>query len=274
MASEKQANTSEKQANNERITSEYKRIQANNTERTLKITKKGADKMKIAEHIEMFELKTDNGVVYPTLLHDGNQLILVDTGFPGQMEQFKTAFAEAGFEPGRLTGIVITHQDIDHIGCAAELSGLAPNAEIMAHTEEAPYIDGSKTPVKLAALERNYENLDEPMKAVCDSMKRGFAKCRVKIGRLLNDGDVLPYCGGIEVIHSPGHTPGHICLFVRDGGALIAGDALNITDGRLTGANPAHTLDIELARLSEARLKSYPCKQIVCYHGGSISPRR
>jgi glyoxylase-like metal-dependent hydrolase (beta-lactamase superfamily II) len=226
--------------------------------------------MKIAEHIEMLKLETSNGVIYPTLLHDENHLILVDTGFPGQTEQFKTAFAEAGFEPDRLTGIVITHQDIDHIGCAAELIRLAPNAEIMAHPEEAPYIDGSKTPVKLAALESRYDELDESMKAVCDSMRRGFAKCRVEIGRLLNDGDVLPCCGGIEVIHSPGHTPGHICLFVRDAGVMIAGDALNITDGRLTGANPAYTLDAEPARQSETRLRSYPCKQIICYHGGAV----
>jgi glyoxylase-like metal-dependent hydrolase (beta-lactamase superfamily II) len=234
------------------------------------ITEKGGNKMKITEHIEMLKTETGNGVIYPTLLHDENCLILMDAGFPGQTDRFKAAFAEAGFEPERLTGMIITHQDIDHIGCAAELSRLAPNAEIMAHTEEAPYIDGSKTPVKLAALESRYDELDEPMKAVCDNMRRGFAMCRVKIDRPLNDGDILPCCGGIEIIHSPGHTPGHICLFVRDAGVLIAGDALNVTDGQLTGANPVHTLDAETARQSEARLRKYPCKQIICYHGGLL----
>ncbi|MDR1308782.1 MAG: MBL fold metallo-hydrolase [Deltaproteobacteria bacterium] len=226
--------------------------------------------MKISDHVETLRLKTSKGVIYPTLLLDGNHLILVDAGFPGQTGQFKTAFAEAGLALEQLTGIVITHQDIDHIGCAAELSGLAPNASIMAHTAEVPYIDGSKTPVKLAALESRYDELDGTMKALCDDMRRGFAKCHVKIGRPLNDGDVLPYCGGIEIIHSPGHTPGHICLFIRDAGTLIAGDALNIADGQLTGANPVHTLDCELALQSEVRLRSYPCKQIICYHGGVL----
>jgi glyoxylase-like metal-dependent hydrolase (beta-lactamase superfamily II) len=237
---------------------------------TTQVTEKGANKMKITDHIEMLKLETSNGVIYPTLLHDENHLILVDTGFPGQTEQLKAAFAEAGFELERLTGIVATHQDIDHIGCAAELSGLAPNVEIMAHTEDAPYIDGSKPPVKLAALERNYDNLDEPMKAVCDNMKRGFGKCRVKIDRLLNDGDILPCCGGTEIIHSPGHTPGHICLFVGEARVLIAGDALNIKDEQLTGANPVHTLDAELARQSEIRLRGYPCNRVICYHGGVL----
>jgi glyoxylase-like metal-dependent hydrolase (beta-lactamase superfamily II) len=218
----------------------------------------------------MLKLETSNGVIYPTLLCDESHLILVDTGFPRQTEQFKMAFAEAGFVLEQLTDIVNTHQDIDHIGCAGELIRLAPNAEIMAHTEEVPYIYGSKTAVKLATLERNYDHLDESMKAVCDIMRRGFAKLRVNINCLLNDGDILRCCGGIEIIHSPGHTPGHICLFVRDAGILIAGDALNIRDGRLTGANPVHTLDAELARQSEARLRSYPRKQIICYHGGAL----
>jgi glyoxylase-like metal-dependent hydrolase (beta-lactamase superfamily II) len=226
--------------------------------------------MKITEYIEMLELPASSGVIYPTLLHDGDRLILVDAGFPGQTAQFKAALTEAGFAPERLTGIIITHQDLDHIGCAAELAELAPAPEIMAHTEEAPYIDGSKTPVKLAALEKNYDHLDEPAKAVCDNMKRDYAQCRVSISHPLHDGDMLPYCGGIEVIHTPGHTPGHICLFVRGSGVLIAGDALNIADGKLIGANPVYTQDMALAQRSEARLKSYPLRQVICYHGGLL----
>ncbi|MDR1320359.1 MAG: MBL fold metallo-hydrolase [Gracilibacteraceae bacterium] len=227
--------------------------------------------MKITDHIEMLKLKTDGGAIYPVLLHDGSHLILTDTGFPGQTEQLKKAITETGFVPERLTAIIITHQDIDHIGCAAELAKIAPDAEIMAHVEEAPYIDGSRTPVKLAALEDRRGELDEPMKEVLGNMRRGFASSRVKVDRQLRDGDVLPWCGGIEIIHAPGHTPGHICLFVQGDGALIAGDALNINGGRLTGANPVHTLDAELARRSEARLRSYPCKHVLCYHGGALN---
>jgi glyoxylase-like metal-dependent hydrolase (beta-lactamase superfamily II) len=84
------------------------------------------------------------------------------------------------------------------------------------------------------------------------------------------DGDLLPICGGIEVIHSPGHTPGHIGLFLKKSGLLVGGDALNVGDGKLVGANPAHSLDMELAGASFEKLKGYGAKGVVAYHGGVL----
>jgi len=75
-------------------------------------------------------------------------------------------------------------------------------------------------------------------------------------------------CGGITIIHSPGHTYGHICLLITTEKILIAGDALNIEEGRLIGANPMHTFDVETAKKSVQKLGNFDINKIVCYHSG------
>ena len=72
------------------------------------------------------------------------------------------------------------------------------------------------------------------------------------------------------MIHTPGHTPGHICLFLRESGVLIGGDALNIQNGELTGPNPQHTYDMELGLKSAEKVKRFPFKALVTYHGGYL----
>ena len=42
----------------------------------------------------------------------------------------------------------------------------------------------------------------------------------------MNDGDELPVAGGIKILHTPGHTPGSICIFLRQKGAVMTGDLL------------------------------------------------
>ena len=55
-------------------------------------------------------------VIHPTLLWDEENVILVDTGFPGQLTEFRAAIEGLGLNADRLSKIIITHQDRDHIG--------------------------------------------------------------------------------------------------------------------------------------------------------------
>jgi len=224
--------------------------------------------MQIAEHAAMLELARPNGAIYPTLAWDEHSLVLIDAGFPGQTEALISAIAAEGFRAEDITHIILTHQDIDHVGCLPDLLRLAPAARVIAHLEEAPYIDGSKTPIKLAMLLENYDRLPEQMKQFCDQLQAGFANRRAAIQQTVMDGEVLPMAGGIEVVHPPGHTPGHIALFLRQGRVMIAGDAANLADGQLTGPNPQHTYDMAQGLQSFEKLKAYDSQGAVAYHGG------
>src|SRR5207248_5736157 len=70
---------------------------------------------------------------------------LVDAGLPGQQGAIATALAEAGVGVQDLARIVLTHQDVDHVGSLHELVR-ASGARVLAHEVEAPFIDGSERP--------------------------------------------------------------------------------------------------------------------------------
>lgn len=226
--------------------------------------------MKAACNVEILEIHGMGSVIYLTLTWDSDNLVLIDAGFPGQTDSILQAIAAAGFSAEQLTHIIITHQDMDHIGCVMDLLKFAPSAQVMAHIDEAPYIDGRKTPIKLAAKLDSYDSLPEDQKEWFDMIKEGYANRKIKISKTLSDGEVLPVCDGIEVIHTPGHTPGHICLFLKESGVLVSGDAVNISDGKPSGPNPQHTFDMELGLRSMEKAMKYPVKAMVAYHCGYL----
>jgi glyoxylase-like metal-dependent hydrolase (beta-lactamase superfamily II) len=230
--------------------------------------------MRITDHAEMLDIKGEHGIVHLTLLWDEKNLVLVDTGFPGQFELILAAIERTGHKPENLTHIIITHQDVDHIGCLKEFKTKWPHIQALAHEEEAPYIDGRKTPVKLAILEANIDKLPEERKQYAKSLKKDFANhhnLQINIDKTITDGEKLDLCGGIEVIFTPGHTPGHICLFVKDGSLLISGDSMNIAEGKPVGPRLEICYDMEQAKKSCLKMADYPVESLVVYHSGLLT---
>jgi glyoxylase-like metal-dependent hydrolase (beta-lactamase superfamily II) len=99
-------------------------------------------------------------------------------------------------------------------------------------------------------------------------MKTGFAAGYKEVDEVLKDGDVLPYLGGIEVIYTPGHTIGHMCLYLRESKTLIAGDLLFYREGKLSKADSSINHDQDLVLKSLKKLTQYDIENIICYHGG------
>ena len=198
--------------------------------------------MEISRHTHMLEINGHNVCLYPVLTWDDDHIILIDAGFPGQTDVFVRAIEDAGQRVEALTDIILTHQDADHIGCVHDLLKLAPNARVIAHTEEAPYIDGTLPPIK------------------------GFHSQNIRVDQTVTDGEILPMCGGIEVVHTPGHTPGHICLLLHEGNVIVCGDALNISNGKIIGPNPQYTQDMATGLLSLEKIKSFHPAAVVSYH--------
>ncbi len=229
--------------------------------------------MKIANGLEMLELSAvvigRQDFIYPCLFYDEKELILVDTGFPGLLKEFKDAIATSGHSLGQLTKIILTHHDIDHVGCLKGiLQEITQKPVVLAHPDEKPYIEGSKMPVKLAGLEANLDNLPEQMKSLYNSMKSFYDNNRIQVDELLSDGQELPYCGGIVVIAAPGHTPGHTCLYHKPSKTLIAGDALSIEEGSLIASPARINYNQEQAKESLKKFTQYDIERVICYHGG------
>ena len=233
--------------------------------------------MKIAENAAMLNLTASvpgrEMTLYMTLAWDDNNLVLIDGGIPEQAQAIAQLIADAGFDVKNLTHIIITHQDMDHIGSIPNLLQMAPNAKLLAHCDEAPFMDGRKTPVRLAELLEKYETFPPEVQAQIDDYKKEVesGRFRLKIDQELTDKEVLPICGGIEVVHTPGHMPGHIALFLQTSRIMVCGDAANIKDGQIAGPNPVHTADMETGMQSVEKIKGYPMAGMVAYHGGYLA---
>lgn len=212
-------------------------------------------------------LAGQTSVMHPVLLADGEGVALVDTGMPGQYDQLCALIEEAVGSLQRLRRIVLTHQDIDHIGNAARLREVS-GATILAHGADVPYIQGEK-PLLKANPERLRAMLAAAPPEVRSRMEAVFAHPpTVQVDTVLEDGQILPLAGGTTVVATPGHTPGHVSLYLSGPRLLIAGDALTALDGELRGPNPGNTPDMEAAAASVRRLTSLPVDAVLAYHGG------
>jgi glyoxylase-like metal-dependent hydrolase (beta-lactamase superfamily II) len=224
--------------------------------------------MRIAKNVEMLEM-TVPGKHYPVLLWDERDVVLLDTGYPGQFEQLSSEIGRCGFKPEQITKVILTHQDIDHIGNAKILRGLG--AEIMAHKEEAPYIQGDKKFTKVADMEANIEKLPPERLSFYNTLKASLPDLYLHVDTMLSDGQKIQACGGMEVVYTPGHTPGHITLLLCDSKIIVCGDAANIKDGKLSGSNFAFTHDAAAAERSVIKILSLDVSGYVCYHGGYLA---
>lgn len=229
--------------------------------------------MKIADGVEMLEVTASamgaQRMIYPALLWDADGAVLVDTGYPGQFPNVREAIERAGIALERIQRVIVTHHDIDHIGGLPSVrSEISHLVKVMAHSEEKAFIQGSKTPLKLAQLEANLHELPEERKAVYEILKLGFQNSFVQVDETLTDGQVLPYCGGIEVIHTPGHTLGHISLYLPGSKTLIAGDALAVENGALRATAATINYDATLYRTSLVKLAQLDVETVIAYHGG------
>ena len=69
---------------------------------------------------EMLQLEFQEFVIHPILLWD-DEMAVIDTGFPGQIEDIQVEMEKVGVSFDKLKVVILTHQDIDHIGSLPEL---------------------------------------------------------------------------------------------------------------------------------------------------------
>ncbi len=226
--------------------------------------------MNITEQIDVLELKLEAGgnefVLHPFVIYDEGQAIVFDTGFPGSYDALVALLNPA--YPVR--SVVLTHQDIDHIGTLPQFMANEPQLAVYAHEDDRAVIDG-KAPLIKASPER----LDMLLSSVSEAEAAAFrsvfsADTPDNVNHVLHDGDVLPFAGGLQVVHTPGHTPGHISLYHPGSKTLFTGDAMAIADGKLLGPVPQFTPNYEQAISSLNKFRELDVDTVVCYHGGVL----
>lgn len=177
------------------------------------------------------------------------RLTLIDAGLPGSRFRLARYLARHGRSLDELERIVCTHGHPDHAGGVRELT--LDGVEVLMHSAD------------LAGVRRR-------LLAAVQPPTRGSLLALVTPPPLratpLEDGDVLPVLGGLEVVHTPGHTPGSICLFAARDRLLFVGDVLEAKRGKVSFASPIFSDDIAAARASVQRLAELDVGTIVFGH--------
>lgn len=211
--------------------------------------------------------------VYPTLLWDGDAVVLVDCGFIGALSLLEGELMRHGLTVEQVTGLVLTHHDHDHMGSAAALKRRNSRIRIYASPWEAPYISAREKPLRLQQAEALQKTLPPDQQAFgeafCEMLRRVEP---VEVDCLLEDGERLSWCGGCRVLYTPGHTPGHISLYLEQVDSVITGDAFALENGTPVLANPQFALEPVQAEVSMEKLLSMGAKAYYCSHGGIYHP--
>ena len=182
-----------------------------------------------------------------TVVTAGEQAAMVDAGARGSLGAIAGGLSALGWSLERVALIAVTHYHPDHGGGLARLAQ-ATSAKVAVHRNEAEIVSGRK--------------------ATPSPFRNGFVSgvTRPFVARLyggpvgvdcqLEDGDRLPFAEEMRVIHTPGHTPGSICLYLPSKKVLIVGDALQHRFRRLQPPAEQVTQNSELAMESLEKLVS------------------
>ncbi|MGQ5264567.1 MBL fold metallo-hydrolase [Micromonospora sp. ZYX-F-536] len=146
---------------------------------------------------------------------DDGSVTLVDCGLAKAPARIVRGLAAIGRVPADVTRIVLTHAHPDHAGGAAELAGRC-GAPVAAHAADVPYAEAGRVP----------PNDPEVTGGRFFARVAGGRFPAVEVAQPLADGDLIDVGGGLRVVHTPGHSPGHVSLLHEPTRLLITGDAL------------------------------------------------
>ena len=222
-------------------------------------------------NLYMLDIKGPETGVYNVILIDNDgELILADAGLPGLYECLEEEIKACGFDILKVDKIIFTHQDLDHVGVANKIKELNPKVELISHKAEGEYIDWSSEPIKLTQRKAEYEKMSEEEKAEFDNFYKRWESAKVSVDTVVSDNAVIGKNDNLLLVHVPGHTPGHVCIYVKSEKALITGDALRAENGKLIGPSPIYTYNMDEAYESLKKLHDLDIERIFCYHGGIV----
>lgn len=195
------------------------------------------------------------------LIVEEHQLSLVDAGTSAAPRQVERVLARRGRSMQDIKHILITHSDGDHIGGLAELRA-ATGAAVYAGAIEAEAIargEASRSPAVPAIMQPLFQLVQRLMPVVASEATV-----------IVHAGETLPILGGLQVLATPGHTPGHISYYAPEHGVLFAGDSMMASAKGLAFRDGPVTWNYALGRDSVRLQAALAPRMVCCGHGPVI----
>ena len=183
------------------------------------------------------------------LIHAGTKLILVDAGNGGlgssTMGKVIGNLRAAGYEPGQVDEVYITHMHGDHVGgLLAGTERAFPNATVYAHKREADYwLSDANWSVAPAAAQRTFQAAKATLTPYINAGKFRLFEGNISLSP------------GIRAEALFGHTPGHVAFLVESKGTAMVlwGDIVHVAGVQFTDPNVTIAYDSDEPAAAEAR---------------------
>jgi glyoxylase-like metal-dependent hydrolase (beta-lactamase superfamily II) len=205
---------------------------------------------------------TKGGRVRAFLVDAGGELFLVDTLFEDDARGVLDAIRRLGRKPSDLKRIALTHAHRSHLGGLAALKR-ETGATVLGHEWEADVVSGDR-PAQSVGLKPTPPLRTYPFQVGIFLNRPRHRPCPVD--EALGEEDAV---GPLQVLHVPGHSPGHLAFFWPERRVLVAGDAI-ATWPRFEAGWPAFTLNPEQHRESIRRLAALEAELVGVGHGDPI----
>ncbi len=222
-------------------------------------------------HPGLFRIDTPLGERIASLyvLRGSDGALLFDTGLRGTIpDHLLPALAELGIRPDEIATVVISHCDVDHFGGISDVRTSLPAARVVVHARDRAAVEDIDT--FLAERGNGFAveyGLAESPEGIAWMREVGGAG---PVDGTVDDGDLFEL-GGItaKVLHLPGHTHGHLGLWVPEASAHLVGDAVladsvDLVDG--TPAFPPTYRYVADYRRTTDRLRAQPARALLTAH--------
>lgn len=194
------------------------------------------------------------------LRDDDGQVTLVDMGLKQSGKKVMAALASIGSGPSDVTRLLLTHAHPDHAGGAAYVAR-ETGQDFGIHEADADFVRRGVSPPRDQSF---------LLGRLLGRAKNGFPP--VSVGETFTDGQVIPFAGGIQVVHTPGHSPGHASYLLQDSGVLITGDAIFNVRG-LRWPIKSFCTDFRMTKQTAVRLAELEYETAAFTHGPHLSDR-
>lgn len=218
------------------------------------------------------KIDEQNIVLFPVLIQNENRNYLVDCGYEETFAELSNELELLGIRIKDLTGVIITHDDHDHLAGLKVLKKYNPDLKIFCGEYEKHSISGFVKSERLIQAEKSLSVIPEERKSWALEFIRKLKNIqRFNVDVTFTDNEIFEK--ELTIVNTPGHTKGHISLYHTKERTLIAGDAIVIENNELNIANPNFTLDLESAIKSVEKIKNLKPLKIICYHGGVLESK-
>ncbi len=215
--------------------------------------------MKIIDHVFVIPGVMANS--YLVVEPDG--LTIIDTGMPYSEKRTREYISRLGRSIQEVKRILITHADLDHYGCLAALQAASGARTYASKVEaEAMAVGQSSRPVN--------RSVGRFQRFMIYLMGKFLIAKPVRVEELLAEGQILPVLGGLQVVETPGHAPGHLSFFSPTAGILFCGDSMRSDRKNFRGSRSRNNWDQALADASVRKLKKLRPQVICPGHGPAV----